>query len=87
MSEPLTANEAAALEELEWELSAPHTQEEIAARLRLSRGRIAQIEAAALEKLRAFADPDWLSGVREPPLLTRRMGAVVPTTGSAEYEE
>jgi DNA-directed RNA polymerase sigma subunit (sigma70/sigma32) len=48
----MTPNEEAALEELIWELTAPHTQEEIAARLGMRRELVSDIEQRALRKLR-----------------------------------
>lgn len=55
----LTSDEQAALEELEWELSGPHTQEEIASRLGVSQKTVCVTEQRALRKLRAMLDPDW----------------------------
>ncbi len=55
----MTPDEAAALEELEWELTAPHTQEEIAERLGISQQRVDKLEKRALRKLRDLIDEDW----------------------------
>ncbi len=55
----LTKKEQAALEELVWELSAPHTLEEIAERLGCSIENVWKIEKRALGKLRAMTSEDW----------------------------
>jgi DNA-directed RNA polymerase sigma subunit (sigma70/sigma32) len=55
----MTANEESALEELVWELTAPHTQEEISNRLGISQQRVDKLEKRALSKLRALVDDDW----------------------------
>lgn len=67
----LTPNEAMALDELEWELAAPHTLEEIATHLGCSLRHVSRIEARALKKLRDRAPDEWRAGLREPPLLGR----------------
>jgi hypothetical protein len=64
----LEEREAAALEELEWELSAPHTQEAIAERLGMSQPGILFVERRALKKLRKLASGHgWEDGLRDPP--------------------
>lgn len=55
----MTPDEAAALEEIVWELTAPHTQEEIADRLGISQQRVDRLEKRALSKLRALISDDW----------------------------
>jgi hypothetical protein len=55
----MTANEEAALEELVWEMTAPHTQEEIAARLGIASRTVRRIEVRALAKLRDLVGEDW----------------------------
>lgn len=70
----LTPNEAAALAELEWELSAPHTLEEIAQHLGCSLRHVSRIERRALEKLRANASDEFRGSTREPAALGRRVG-------------
>jgi DNA-directed RNA polymerase sigma subunit (sigma70/sigma32) len=56
----LTPNEEAALAELEWELSAPHTLDEIAERLGKSRRTVQRIEQRALAKMRDGAQKgEW----------------------------
>lgn len=68
MDRDLTPNEAAALEELVWELSAPHTQEAIADRLGMSQQGIAVVEKRALVKLRRLMSGSaWEDGLKEPP--------------------
>ncbi len=61
----MTPDEEAALEELIWEMTKPHTQDEIAERLGVSQPTIHRIEQGALEKLRALVSDDWESGLRE----------------------
>ena len=66
MSDVLTPNEEAALEELIWELSTPHTLQEIAARLGCRFQLVSQIEHRALRKMReslkakGTCETDWL---------------------------
>ena len=62
----LTPNEAAALAELEWELSAPHTLAAIAQHLGCSLRHVSRIEARALEKMRALAPESFQGGLSEP---------------------
>jgi len=81
--EPLTPNEAAALAELEWELSAPHTLEEIAEHLGISRFAAARIEKRALAKMRAAMPDGWEGRVREPAPLSRCLWNVYPSDGAA----
>ncbi len=54
----MTPNEEAALNDLVWELSAPHTLEAIAERLGKSRRTVRRIEARALAKLRSLMSED-----------------------------
>jgi len=51
----LSANERAALEALEWKFSGPHSLDEIATRLGMSKPWVKQLERRALEKLRRAA--------------------------------
>lgn len=81
--ETLTADEAAALEELLFELSAPHTQEEIAERLGLERYEVARIERRALAKMRELIADGWKGPLREPPSLGLRMGEPIASNGAA----
>ncbi len=69
----MTPDEEAALAELVWELSAPHTLEEIAEHLGMSRRTVSRIEAQAFKKLRGLLaeGPDWQEGLKEPPTLHR----------------
>lgn len=66
----MTEAEAKALAELEWELSAPHSAEEIAAHLGCSRKHVWEVEKRALGKLKALliaeGKGDWASGLSEP---------------------
>lgn len=62
---PLTKNEKAALEELIWEMTKPHTQEEIAKRLGVSQKTVHKIESRALKKLRELTSEDWQDGLRD----------------------
>ena len=82
MSDVLTEKESAALEELVWELTAPHTLDDIAERLGVSRRTVSRIEAGALEKLREFANEGWSGGLRDPAIgLHRACDEVTPTDG------
>jgi DNA-directed RNA polymerase sigma subunit (sigma70/sigma32) len=47
------------LDELIWEMTKPHTQEEIAKRLGVSQKTVHKIEARALKKLRELTSEDW----------------------------
>ncbi len=80
----MTLAEQMALAELEWELSAPHTLEEIAAHLGVSRRTVRRVEARALEKIKGLLiGGQWEDGgLREPPLLSqRRAEDYVDSTG------
>ncbi len=55
----LTANEEAALDDIVWELTGPHSTEAIAKRLGCSRKHVWEVEVRAMKKLRALIDPDW----------------------------
>lgn len=86
----LAPNEALALAELEWELSAPHTLEAIAEHLGVTQRTVEKTQARALRKLRILLDEqnlgDWQEGgLREPPLLSQRRandhGGELPSTG------
>jgi RNA polymerase sigma factor (sigma-70 family) len=59
--------EAAALKEIEFELTKPHTQEEIAAFLGVSQKTVSVIEARALKKLKELADADWGDDISRMP--------------------
>jgi hypothetical protein len=61
----------AALAEIEWEISSPHTSEEISMRLGLDLRSVKRIEARALEKLRQHTSSRWRGSLREPPALGR----------------
>ncbi len=64
----MTPNEDAALEELVWEMTAPHTPQEIAARLGITDRSVRRIEERALAKLAVMAaGGGWEEGLREPP--------------------
>ncbi len=93
MEGPPTPEEAA-LEELEWELSAPHSLEEIAARLGLSHASaVMRIEEQALAKmaaiLRSEGKGEWEEGLQEPVTLHTRLYECGPTDGrtSARIED
>lgn len=65
----MTPNEEAALEELVWELTAPHSAEEIADRLGIDRSTVWRIESSALEKMRnrlQAEGKDWSGPLQEP---------------------
>lgn len=68
-ADELTPDEAAALDELVWELSAPHTLEAIAERLGRDRYYVMRVEARALKKLRRLLEEqgleDWRGGLRD----------------------
>lgn len=85
----MTPNEEAALAELVFELSAPHTLEEIAEHLGISLRHVSRIEARALAKLRGLleAHEDWGDGLSEPPTLARRCGEIFPSNGSTPKGE
>ncbi len=68
----MTPNEEAALEELVWELTAPHTPQEIASRLGITDRSVLRIEERALAKLRRLAVSDWEDGLKDPPTQHRR---------------
>ncbi len=80
-TETLTPNEAAALEEIVWELTAPHTLEEIAERLGTTHWTVLRIEQRALETMRSFVDDDWQDGLREQPRLHTRLFECGPSDG------
>jgi hypothetical protein len=65
-----TPEELAALDEILFELTAPHTQQEIADRLRIANQRVSEIEARALETLRQILEDegkaDWRGALLEP---------------------
>ncbi len=82
MDDGLTENERAALDELVFELSAPHTLESIADHLGMSRFAVARVEQRALRKLRALAGEDWGGGLTEPARLGRRLGETIAASGS-----
>lgn len=85
----LEPNEQAALADLEFELSAPHTLAEIAAHLGYTQRAVEMIEARALKKLRRWlkSTPEWAGGLRDAPALSRRTNAVFGTDGSAERRD
>ncbi len=65
----MTPAEEAALDELVWELTAPHSAEEIANRLGVDRTTVWRIEAGALEKMRKRLQDegkDWSGPLHEP---------------------
>ncbi len=71
----MTENEEAALEEIMWELTSPHTQEEIAARLGVTSRTIRRIETRALAKLRELIEgKGWEEGLKEPPQQHKGLG-------------
>lgn len=82
----MSPNEQAALAELEWELSAPHTLEEIAAHTGLTLRSVARIEARALDKMRAMTTEADAS-IREPSPLHRGVGRVALGDGRAWWGE
>ncbi len=55
----MTSDEEAALEDIVWEMTKPHTQEAIAARLGVSQQRVDKIEKRAMAKLRGLVGEDW----------------------------
>ncbi len=81
----MTPNEEAALAELEWELSSPHTLEEIAAHLGIRQRNVEKTEARALRKLRGLLEAKGIdrqgSFLREPTALGRRIGDAYPSNG------
>ncbi len=66
----MTENEKKALADLMWELSSPHSSEEIAEHLGCSRKHVWEVEKRALGKLKAMliaeGKGDWATGLREP---------------------
>lgn len=66
----MTPDEDAALEELIWEMSGPHSNEEIADRLKCSRQTVWRIEQEALAKmlrvLKREGKESWRGALREP---------------------
>lgn len=62
----LTEDEAAALAELEWELSAPHSLQEIAEHIGCNHVTVWRIEKRALRKLQALTSEDWKGPMRDP---------------------
>ncbi len=55
----MTPDEEAALAELVWRMTSPHTQEDIAAHLGVSQEYVCQVEKRAMAKLQAMTHPDW----------------------------
>lgn len=83
----MTADEEAALGELLFEVSAPHTLEEIAEHMGLSRFAVARIEDRALDKLRAAMTEGWEPALREPSPLHRGVDRVCPGDGREWWGE
>lgn len=79
----LTRDEAAALEEIVFELTAPHTLEEIAHRIGYTVRGVQFIEQRALAKLRSLIAEEWAGSLDEPPSLSTRMWNVYPSDGMA----
>jgi len=80
MSGIMTANEQAALAELEWLLYGPHTYKTIGERLGVSKQRVEQIEKRAIRKLRSAARgaaTDW-EPRRDPSPIGRSKVKVAP---------
>lgn len=65
-----TPEEVAALADLVFAMSAPHTQQEIADHLGIANQRVSEIEARALETLRQILEDegkgDWRGALLEP---------------------
>jgi DNA-binding XRE family transcriptional regulator len=77
----LTKNEKAALREILFEMTKPHTQEEIADHLGVSRRTVNRIEEGAMAKLRTLAVEDWKDGLEEPTALQTKMYEIGPSDG------
>ncbi len=78
---PRTEAEELALAELVWEMTAPHTLEEIADWLGVSRRTVKRIEDGALTKIRGLVSPDWESGLSEPDVLQKKLYECGATDG------
>ncbi len=77
-----TEQEHAALEELVWELTAPHTEEEIAGRLGIEARSVRRIQVRALKNLRHFARRGgWESGLSDPRVNHRGIDEHYPNNG------
>ncbi len=78
---PRTEEEELALEELVWEMTAPHTLEDIAEWLNVSRRTVKRIEDRAMAKLRGLVSTDWESGLSEPTVLQKKLYECGATDG------
>ncbi len=87
IGDDLTPNEEKALADLVFELSSPHTPEEIAERIGCTARHVRRIEARALLKLRAEMPAGWDASLIEPTSLHRRCGDVFAGDGSAPKRE
>lgn len=88
MGDDLTPAEAAAIADLEWELTAPHTLEEIADHLGCNEKTVRRIEDRALDKLRSLLPDGWEeAALQEPSPLHRGVGRVCPSDGRAWWGE
>lgn len=83
----MTPNEERALADLVFEFTKPHTQEEIAEYLGLSRSAVVRIEERALGKLRGLTRASWQGTTQEPTNLHRRCGDVFYGDGAAPKRE
>jgi hypothetical protein len=85
---PRNPAEAAALADLVFALTAPHTLEEIADHLGLSRFAVARIERRALGKIRAGMSEGWEdSALGEPSKLHLGVDRVCPGDGRVWWGE
>jgi hypothetical protein len=73
----LSPAEEAALAELEFNLSAPHTLQAIAKQLGMPFQQVAAIEKRALKKLREIINPDWQGPLTDDD----RVGYIEPESG------
>ncbi len=83
----MTLEEEMAMADLIFELSAPHTQEEIAEHLGMPRETVRDIESRALAKLLSFVPPGWDASLREPSPLHVGVDRICPGDGRCWWGE
>lgn len=69
------------MDELIWELSAPHSLDAIAEHLGVSRRTVARVEQRALAKMKHCVSEDWQSGLKDPNPLQTKLHELGPTDG------